>query len=76
MTMPIKFKRWLKGLLKSWQINIGHICAGLAFVEAQHGLLSRWLGEDSTATVLGLSALTLYLLRAKTSESLESKGAK
>lgn len=76
MTMPITFKRFLRGLLKSWQINAGHICAGLAVVEAQHGLLTRWLGKDSTATVLGLVAFVLYLLRVRTTESLAAKGAK
>lgn len=74
--MNIRVRRFLKGLLKSWQMNVGHICMAMAYVESQHQLLSHSLGKDSTATVLGLGAFVLYLLRAKTNESLEEKGSK
>lgn len=72
--MSIKWKRLLRGLLRSWQINVGHLVLALAYLETQDQFLARHLGPEATADLLVVFGLVLYVLRTKTSDSLERRG--
>lgn len=74
--MNIKTRRWLKGLSKSLTVHAGTLVLLVGYLQGQDAWLTRHLGESATGDVLMGLGVLMILLRAKTSESLESKGAR
>lgn len=74
--MSLQAKRFLRGLMKSWTANAGVIMAVLGYLQTQDKLIDRYLGPDATSLLLMIFGLIVIALRAKTTESLTSKGAK
>lgn len=76
MTMPIKLRRFLKGLSRSLTAHAATLVMVVGYFQTQDKWLTNTFGPDATGDVLiGLGAL-MILLRAKTTESLAEKGAK
>lgn len=50
--------------------------AVLGFMQTQQELISKYLGESATGIIMMLFGATVVALRAKTTESLSSKGAR
>lgn len=74
--MSIRMRRWLRGLSKSITVHAGTLVLLVGYLQGQDEWLTNTFGADATGNVLmGLGAL-MILLRAKTSESLESKGTR
>lgn len=74
--MRIKHKRILQGMVKSWTANAGVIMAVLGFLQTQQALITKHLGEDATGLLMMAFGMIVVALRVKTTESLETKGAK
>jgi len=74
--MSIRFRRWLKGLMKSLTVHAGTLVLIVGYLQGQGEWLTKTFGPDAAGnTLMGLGVL-MILLRVKTTESLESKGAK
>lgn len=74
--MSINTRRFIRGLMRSWTANAGVIMAVLGFMQTQQELISKYLGESATGIIMMLFGATVVALRAKTTESLSSKGAR
>lgn len=74
--MRIKYKRILKGLLRSWSANMSLVAVALGGLEQYKGTISGLIGPDNTGILLMAAGILGLILRAKTNESLEEKGAK
>ena len=72
--MTLYTKRWVKGLVKSWTAHAGTWIAVLGYLQTQDKLLTKWVGENAIGGVLMTIGILVIVLRAKTNESLESKG--
>ena len=72
--MNLRTKRILRGLMKSWTANTGTILAVLGYLQTQNELLTKWVGPDAIGGIMMLFGVLIVALRAKTTESLESKG--
>ena len=74
--MNIRTKRWLRGLARSWTAHAGTYIAVVGYLQTQDKLIDKYLGQDATGILMMVFGVIVVALRAKTSESLESKGAK
>lgn len=74
--MTTKQTRWLKGLLKSWTAHTGTLLAVLGYLQTQDKLIEQWFGPDALGVLMMTFGILVVGLRARTTESLESKGAK
>ncbi len=74
--MPTKAKRILKGLYRSWSAHFSTIAIVLGGLEQYSGSLTNLIGAKNTGTVLMAAGIIGLALRAKTKESLETKGSK
>jgi len=74
--MNLRTKRWLRGLMRSWTANTAVVIAVLGYLQTQHQLIDKHLGADATGLILMVIGLLMVALRAKTTSSLETKGAK
>jgi hypothetical protein len=48
--------------------------AALGYLQTQDKILTAWFGPDAMGQIMMVFGLAVVLLRAKTNESLESKG--
>lgn len=74
--MSIAMKRWLRGLARSWTAHAGTYIAVVGYLQTQDKLIDKYLGADATGVLMMLFGLIVVALRAKTSESLTTKGAR
>jgi len=74
--MNIQQKRWLRGFARSWTAHAGTYIAVVGYLQTQDKLIDRYLGADATGIIMMVFGLIVVALRARTTESLESKGAK
>jgi len=74
--MSIRTRRWLRGLSRSWTAHAGTYIAVVGYLQTQDKLIDRYLGADATGILMMLFGLIVVALRAKTSESLTTKGAR
>lgn len=74
--MNIRTRRWLRGFMKSWTAHAGTYIAVVGYLQTQDKLIDRYLGADATGILMMLFGLIVVALRAKTSESLTTKGAR
>lgn len=74
--MNIRTRRWLKGLSKSLTVHAGTLVLVVGYLQGQDAWLTNTFGESVTGDILMGLGVLMILLRAKTSESLESKGAR
>lgn len=74
--MSLRTKRWLRGLMRSWTANTAVVIAVLGYLQTQHQLIDRHLGEDATGITMMVIGVLMVALRAKTTTSLETKGMK
>lgn len=74
--MTLRQKRWLKGFVRSWTAHAGTYIAVVGYLQTQDKLIDRYLGADATGILMMLFGLIVVALRAKTSESLTTKGAR
>ena len=76
MIFSISTQRILRGLAKSWTANTGVILAVLGFLQTQDKLLEKWFGPDVLGFLMLFFGILVIGLRAKTNESLATKGSK
>ncbi len=74
--MSIATKRWLRGLSRSWTAHAGTYIAIVGYLQTQDKLIDRYLGADATGILMMLFGLIVVVLRARTTESLSTKGAR
>ena len=74
--MNIRTKRWLKGLVTSWTAHAGTTLAILGYMQTQDKILTQWFGPDAVGIIMVVFGILVVGLRAKTTESLISKGTK
>jgi hypothetical protein len=74
--ISIRLKRWLKGMSKSLTVHAGTLVLVVGYLQGQDAWITRHFGESATGDVMMGLGVLMILLRAKTSESLESKGSK
>ena len=74
--MSIKMKRWLRGLSRSLTVHSASLVMIVGYFQTQDKFITKTFGEDVTGQIMMLLGLLMVLLRAKTNESLASKGAK
>jgi hypothetical protein len=74
--MNIRTRRWLKGMSKSLTVHAGTLVLVVGYLQGQTEWITRHFGEAATGDVLMGLGVLMILLRAKTTQSLESKGAK
>lgn len=74
--MNIQQKRWLKGFVRSWTAHAGTYIAVVGYLQTQDKLIDKYLGQDATGILMMVFGVIVVALRAKTTQSLESKGAK
>lgn len=74
--MSPRTKRRLRGLMRSWTANAAVVIAVLGYLQTQHQLIDKHLGEDATGITMMVIGVLMVALRAKTTMSLESKGMK
>jgi hypothetical protein len=72
--MPITTIRVLRGLIRSWTAHLGVWLAVLGYLQTQDKLLTQYFGPDAMGIILFVAGLLVVALRAKTNESLASKG--
>jgi hypothetical protein len=72
----IRTKRWLRGLARSWTAHAGTLVLVVRYLQGQTDWITQHFGESATGDVLMGLGLLMIVLRAKTTQSLESKGAK
>ena len=76
MKLATKIKRIIKGALKSWSINWSMLAVALGGLEQHSGTLTDLIGRGNAGILLMTAGIGSMLLRARTKESLEDKGAK
>jgi len=74
--MSVRTRRWLRGFMRSWTAHAGTYIAVVGYLQTQDKLIDRYLGADATGILMMLFGLIVVALRAKTSESLTTKGAR
>jgi hypothetical protein len=72
--MNIRTRRWLKGLSRSLTVHAGTLVLVVGYLQGQTEWITRHFGETATGDVLMGLGVLMILLRAKTTQSLESKG--
>ena len=76
MRLSTKFKRIVKGALRSWTINWSMLAVFLGGLEQYSGTITSLIGKENSGIFLMIAGLVGLMLRAKTNESLEAKGTK
>lgn len=74
--MSIRTRRWLRGLSRSLTVHAGTLVLVVGYLQGQTAWITRHFGAAATGDVLMILGLLMIVLRAKTTQSLESKGAK
>lgn len=74
--MSIKLKRILRGLAKSWSANFSMLAVALGGLEQYGGTLTEMFGTRNAGILLMVAGVIGLMLRFKTTQSLEQKGAK
>ena len=74
--MSLRLKRILRGLRRSWTANAGLVIAGLGALQANSEILRGLLSPAVYGWLMVGIGIAVVVLRIKTTESVESKGAK
>lgn len=74
--MSIQLKRWLRGMSRSWTAHAGTYIAVIGYLQTQDKLVDKYLGQDATGIIMMVFGLLVVALRARTTESIQAKGAK
>jgi len=73
--MGDRTKHFLKGALRSWTAHAGTLVLVVGYLQDQTEWLTTRFGPGITGDILMLLGVLMIVLRAKTTQSLESKGA-
>lgn len=74
--MTLSTRRILRGFVKSYTAHTGTILAVLGYLQTQDKLLTQWFGPDAIGAIMMAFGVLVVGLRARTNESLETKGTR
>lgn len=64
---------WFQRIIRSKTINTAHILVILGAIQSQSEFFSRWMSPANLGTFISFIGIVMYILRAKTTTSLQDK---